>query len=1448
VNRKGDLFMLGLDILFLVGIIFLFWKLAVEFEPKNPMEGIGTRQVALLSTYGTAEEMLLNLDVAARFSAYEAIYQLMHAGGVNSVDATCGTYASYQRWSNPSDPEHPCFPTKKTIDDAFLKHVAQGIPALMRVPGYPGSIVYTLALERKDGAIAIVGTSQDRIQLPIVAVKSGLQRTAPRVLEQGGGAQLRSSQAQDTELASFFAASPNGAPRQQQISMIVIHGSDQALQQAAEQYTKGSSSVHYAIDPSGKIVQFLPEAQAARHLPQCAQDPSPCADKDAQEKSVAIAVLGAADPSAATPEQVRALGSLVRERAGKYGITASGIVLSDQVAGKQISDAQKAWLGSLLVETTKAQGAQQDLEPTAQQPLAEQPKEKAPVATDLTVQWPTVSRVVTSCWGYRNLNGVPNDGKNRDGKEDYHDGIDMRKKGDPVFAFADGTVESVSRGCREGAKSCGGGFGNNVLIRHTDKILSRYSHMASVEGGIAKGVPVKRGQQIGIIGNTGSSSAAHLDFKVYMDGDAGPEKGSNALCLFPDSELSQLTFTGSGCEFGKGQLTRANPQLIDECKGIDARQSAGTCEFAFTAPTGGNDKVTATRKHLEEQGVLDDVVEGANQEGIEPPLALAIITQETCTSLERCGTANQVSNTGAAGLGQFVKGTASGAPYNRIFGSGVRTCDCPGSRQSCTDVQAGCAGDPRFDATKSARAISVHLKEDMKRFNGMDDKVRFAIASYNGGGGTISIAVKKTGRSNPTWEQVSGALDRQVIYSAFCSKNPGSAACGYFDTPSEQDAKIKQIRDYVNFVYGYYTMHGGTGAGSFSDQTCSDGSAPVSVKQLGTYSFRPGFTTQIPDLLSQLERVAAFAKETYEQCDGSSPEHTGMCLAQRIAKAKGAGIDIVDCKDLDEDPIARSFERAIADCQDNKQDMCVCSWEPPQRDFTLRVYGTTGHVIVDGKDVSPPPASAPFALFQEDKDAKEEPVALSLSVDGDERTITRWKGTDTGEGADEKPFTQAEKEYEVEQFSFVKRGSSLVWPSDPGSFDLPACGTYKTQYQICARLSEPTYSISEGAALAPAVRFALYLDDKHDPKLVPAAEATSYVAIVHAAFEPSPSQDVSYYDVYCSGTGDLPDGEDASKVTRVLATQSPYEVDIPITKCTGASTSYSVFVVPVDISGRRGQPTVAIAQSELPVADLTATLVRSALEEATAATPPTARAAQNPYPAVSAETVNKNLKQKDFWVIHHTTMPSLLFETFMLVNPDQQRFYESDENARELAEAIGRGVLNYRARHPEVTTAIIENGHGKMDPGAVDPQTKRSETWFTTRFHTYLVQYLRSNGMDVLALNYNGENKGKTFANSEGVASSTAAVQRVHWYTDQANAKATQLGDPRKAVYISVHADSADIGKGRPGPSPPMAYVYGEGATNVQAAQRQGLSKELAVEVLAQALAFHEARYAGASP
>ncbi len=94
------------------------------------------------------------------------------------------------------------------------------------------------------------------------------------------------------------------------------------------------------------------------------------------------------------------------------------------------------------------------------------------------------------------------------GLKEFHQGIDIATRmGTPIIAPADGTVTFI------GTK---GSLGKSMVIKHGYGLVTRYGHIKKYL--LKPGIPVKRGDKIALVGNSGRSTAPHLHYEVHLNG------------------------------------------------------------------------------------------------------------------------------------------------------------------------------------------------------------------------------------------------------------------------------------------------------------------------------------------------------------------------------------------------------------------------------------------------------------------------------------------------------------------------------------------------------------------------------------------------------------------------------------------------------------------------------------------------------------------------------------------------------------------------------------------------------------------------------------------------------------------------------------------------------------------------------------------------------------------
>jgi murein DD-endopeptidase MepM/ murein hydrolase activator NlpD len=94
------------------------------------------------------------------------------------------------------------------------------------------------------------------------------------------------------------------------------------------------------------------------------------------------------------------------------------------------------------------------------------------------------------------------------GESGFHQGLDISlEKGSPVYATADGTVESAAYN---------GDYGNLIVLKHGFGLTTRYGHLSGFA--VKSGQTVKRGDVIGYVGATGRATGPHLHYEILTNG------------------------------------------------------------------------------------------------------------------------------------------------------------------------------------------------------------------------------------------------------------------------------------------------------------------------------------------------------------------------------------------------------------------------------------------------------------------------------------------------------------------------------------------------------------------------------------------------------------------------------------------------------------------------------------------------------------------------------------------------------------------------------------------------------------------------------------------------------------------------------------------------------------------------------------------------------------------
>lgn len=90
-----------------------------------------------------------------------------------------------------------------------------------------------------------------------------------------------------------------------------------------------------------------------------------------------------------------------------------------------------------------------------------------------------------------------------------HTGMDFTADiGTEVYATGDGFVEALENGAW--------GYGQCIVLNHGFGYKTRYAHLSAFK--VKQGQKVRRGELIGLVGNTGKSTGPHLHYEVEMNG------------------------------------------------------------------------------------------------------------------------------------------------------------------------------------------------------------------------------------------------------------------------------------------------------------------------------------------------------------------------------------------------------------------------------------------------------------------------------------------------------------------------------------------------------------------------------------------------------------------------------------------------------------------------------------------------------------------------------------------------------------------------------------------------------------------------------------------------------------------------------------------------------------------------------------------------------------------
>ena len=139
------------------------------------------------------------------------------------------------------------------------------------------------------------------------------------------------------------------------------------------------------------------------------------------------------------------------------------------------------------------------------------------------------------------------------GRSAHHNGVDFAlDPGNPIYSTGDGVVDSV--------KFEFFGYGNHLVIDHGFGYKTRYAHLKTI--GVVEGMKVKRGECIGLSGNSGKSTGPHLHYEVIYKGRHVNPSNYYDLTITPEEFATMVQQTADMSE----RLT-LHPSHVKKIKG-----------------------------------------------------------------------------------------------------------------------------------------------------------------------------------------------------------------------------------------------------------------------------------------------------------------------------------------------------------------------------------------------------------------------------------------------------------------------------------------------------------------------------------------------------------------------------------------------------------------------------------------------------------------------------------------------------------------------------------------------------------------------------------------------------------------------------------------------------------------------------------------------------------------
>ena len=143
--------------------------------------------------------------------------------------------------------------------------------------------------------------------------------------------------------------------------------------------------------------------------------------------------------------------------------------------------------------------------------------------------------------------------------------------GQPVSAPADGVVTDVITGVRDnapGSMNPYSAIGNAVVIEHREHEVSTLGHLKQGSLRVKSGDKVKRGQVLGLCGNSGNSSEPHIHF--HLQNTPIIQDATGIRCLF-----DKVYVTGDGKTESKANYSPVKGDIVKQQAFPEVGHSSG---------------------------------------------------------------------------------------------------------------------------------------------------------------------------------------------------------------------------------------------------------------------------------------------------------------------------------------------------------------------------------------------------------------------------------------------------------------------------------------------------------------------------------------------------------------------------------------------------------------------------------------------------------------------------------------------------------------------------------------------------------------------------------------------------------------------------------------------------------------------------------------------------------